>query len=100
MKGTLYVSDAWYETKDIDVILPELLKDGVTLQALIENQEFTLEIYDTLQRMVKEGKLECRGGGTEEDKMFEALRKTIKYLKRKLALENISSKPQNEVTKQ
>jgi hypothetical protein len=93
MNGTFYADGKWYIAKDLDSFLSDITKE-VSLKDLIENQEFTLRIHDSLESMVTDGRLEKTGGDKEEDELFEDLRKTIKVLKKKLALENTSSKPE------
>lgn len=84
MKGLIISPDSdFFEVKDLDKFITDFVKEA-PLKDLIENQQFYLHIHDTLEQMVRDGKLEKIGHGTEEDECFEQLRKTIKYLKKAL----------------
>lgn len=83
MKGIIISPDCeFYTVKDIDDFINKL--SGITLKEFIEDQEFSLDLHDTLESMVREGKIEKGGAGADEDRCFEELRKTLGYLRKKL----------------
>jgi hypothetical protein len=86
MKGTIISPESeFYSVKDIDAFVKGLSEDNITLKDFIENQQFALDIHDTLEKLVKDGRVIKLGDGTDEDKYFEELRVTLSYLKKKQA---------------
>jgi hypothetical protein len=89
MKGTIISPNGeFYTTKDLDAFIQDITKE-VSLKDLIESQEFSLQVKDSLEQLVQDGELEKGGNGTEEDQFFEGVRKTVKVLKKKLKAQSV-----------
>ena len=91
MKGTIISPESeFYTVKDIDAFI-EVFSKEVPLKDLIENMEVSLQVHDALEQLVTEGKLE-KGGQSDEDTLFEEVRKTIRILKKKIKTQSLPNK--------